>query len=52
MFEKDTGAATGSDVFGVGDFLDAAKRGEKRGLDTNASGARKKQQLERAEDGE
>ncbi|KAG8712375.1 mRNA splicing protein [Ceratobasidium sp. 395] len=52
MFEKDTGAATGSDVFGVGDFLDAAKRGEKRGLDTNAGGARKKQQLERAEDGE
>ncbi|KAG9120768.1 mRNA splicing protein [Ceratobasidium sp. 392] len=52
MFEKDTTAATGSDVFGVGDFLDAAKRGEKRGLDTNASGARKKQQLERAEDAE
>jgi len=52
MFEKDTTAMTGSDVFGVGDFLDAAKRGEKRGLDTNASGARKKQQLERVEDTE
>ncbi|QRV85876.1 pre-mRNA-processing protein 45 [Ceratobasidium sp. AG-Ba] len=52
MFEKDTAAATGSDVFGVGDFLDAAKRGEKRGLDTNTGGARKKQQLERAEEDE
>ncbi|CCO27671.1 Pre-mRNA-processing protein 45 [Rhizoctonia solani AG-1 IB] len=47
MFEKDT---AGADVFGVDQFLDAAKRGEKRGLDTNVAGSRKKQQLERAEE--
>ncbi|KAF8758780.1 SKIP/SNW domain [Rhizoctonia solani] len=47
MFEKDT---AGADVFGVDQFLDAAKRGEKRGLDTNVGGSRKKQQLERAEE--
>ncbi|KAH7341108.1 SKIP/SNW domain-containing protein [Rhizoctonia solani] len=48
MFEKDT--TGGADVFGVDQFLDAAKRGEKRGLDTNVAGSRKKQQLERAEE--
>jgi SNW domain-containing protein 1 len=36
MFEKDTTAGTGTDIFGVGEFLDAAKRGNKRWLDTNA----------------
>jgi len=44
QFEKDT-----SDVFGVDQFLDEAKRGTKRGLDTGAAGARKRHQLERAE---
>lgn len=34
MFEKDTPGGSGADVFGVDQFLDAAKRGEKRGLDT------------------
>ena len=52
MFEKDTTASTGADVFGVDQFLDAAKRGEKRGLDTNVAGARKKQQIERADEQE
>ncbi|KAJ2934932.1 hypothetical protein H1R20_g2153, partial [Candolleomyces eurysporus] len=43
QFEKDTG-----DVFGVNQFLDEAKTGKKRGLDTGAgSGSRKRQQLER-----
>ncbi|TRM59307.1 pre-mRNA-processing protein 45 [Schizophyllum amplum] len=43
QFEKDTG-----DVFGVNQFLDDAKTGKKRGLDTEAGGSRKRQQLERA----
>ncbi|KAG5637132.1 mRNA splicing protein [Sphagnurus paluster] len=43
QFEKDTG-----DVFGLNQFLDEAKTGKKRGLDTGASGARKRQQLEKA----
>ena len=65
QFEKDTG-----DVFGVDKFLDEAKTGRKRGLDTEAlvvsllssvsfqtnklcrSGARKRQQLEKADDRE
>ncbi|KAI0076472.1 pre-mRNA-processing protein 45 [Panus rudis PR-1116 ss-1] len=42
QFEKDTG-----DVFGLDKFLDEAKSGKKRGLDTEG-GARKRQQLERA----
>jgi SNW domain-containing protein 1 len=47
QFEKDTG-----DVFGVDKFLDEAKRGAKRGLDTGAGGSRKRQQLEHADDRE
>ncbi|THH16156.1 hypothetical protein EW146_g4441 [Bondarzewia mesenterica] len=43
QFEKDT-----SDVFGVDKFLDEAKSGRKRGLDTEAGGARKRRQLEKA----
>ncbi|KAF9013960.1 pre-mRNA-processing protein 45 [Cyathus striatus] len=43
QFEKDTG-----DVFGLNQFLDEAKTGKKRGLDTDAGGARKRQQLEKA----
>ncbi|KII88154.1 hypothetical protein PLICRDRAFT_41291 [Plicaturopsis crispa FD-325 SS-3] len=43
QFEKDTG-----DVFGLDKFLDEAKSGRKRGLDTEAGGARKRQQLEKA----
>ncbi|KDR81752.1 hypothetical protein GALMADRAFT_239938 [Galerina marginata CBS 339.88] len=43
QFEKDTG-----DVFGLNQFLDEAKTGKKRGLDTGAGGSRKRQQLERA----
>jgi len=43
QFEKDTG-----DVFGVDKFLDEAKSGRKRGLDTEAGGSRKRQQLEKA----
>ncbi|KAL4247427.1 Pre-mRNA-processing protein 45 [Abortiporus biennis] len=42
QFEKDTG-----DVFGLDKFLDEAKSGRKRGLDTEG-GARKRQQLNRA----
>ncbi|KAG8934582.1 mRNA splicing protein [Tulasnella sp. 419] len=45
QFEKDT-----SDQFGVEKFLDEAKKGAKRGLDTNVSGSRKRQQLDRAGD--
>ncbi|EJD02265.1 pre-mRNA-processing protein 45 [Fomitiporia mediterranea MF3/22] len=48
QFEKDTTA----DVFGVDEFLDEAKAGKKRGLDTSAGGARKRQQLERASERE
>jgi len=47
QFEKDTG-----DLFGVSQFLDEAKRGTKRGLDTGAGGARKRQQLEKAKEGD
>ncbi|KAI5900494.1 uncharacterized protein SCHCODRAFT_02608068 [Schizophyllum commune H4-8] len=47
QFEKDTG-----DVFGLNQFLDEAKTGKKRGLDTEAGGARKRQQLERANERE
>ncbi|KAJ7864864.1 SKIP/SNW domain-containing protein [Mycena olivaceomarginata] len=43
QFEKDTG-----DVFGLNQFLDEAKTGKKRGLDTTGGGSRKRQQLERA----
>jgi len=43
QFEKDTG-----DVFGLNQFLDEAKTGKKRGLDTGAGGSRKRQQLEKA----
>ncbi|EIW84869.1 hypothetical protein CONPUDRAFT_162190 [Coniophora puteana RWD-64-598 SS2] len=42
QFEKDT-----SDVFGVDKFLDEAKGGRKRGLETDVSGSRKRQQVER-----
>ncbi|PVF99110.1 putative puff-specific nuclear protein Bx42 [Serendipita vermifera] len=45
QFEKDTG-----DVFGVDQFLDQAKRGQKRGLDTDVDGARKRRQLDNADD--
>ncbi|KAF6764004.1 pre-mRNA-processing protein 45 [Ephemerocybe angulata] len=46
QFEKDTG-----DVFGVDKFLDEAKTGKKRGLDTGAgSSVRKRQALERERD--
>ncbi|KAG6907421.1 mRNA splicing protein [Tephrocybe rancida] len=47
QFEKDTG-----DVFGLNQFLDEAKTGKKRGLDTQTAGARKRQQLDRATEGE
>lgn len=47
QFEKDTG-----DVFGLNQFLDEAKTGKKRGLDTGAGGSRKRQQLEKAADRE
>ena len=47
QFEKDT-----SDVFGVDEFLDEAKSGRKRGLDTSAGGARKRQQLDKASERE
>ncbi|KAF8651492.1 hypothetical protein AX16_004790 [Volvariella volvacea WC 439] len=47
QFEKDTG-----DVFGLNEFLDEAKAGKKRGLDTGASGSRKRQQLEKASERE
>ncbi|TFY60078.1 hypothetical protein EVJ58_g5374 [Rhodofomes roseus] len=43
QFEKDTG-----DVFGLDKFLDEAKSGKKRGLDTDAGGSRKRQQLDKA----
>ncbi|KAK0441883.1 SKIP/SNW domain-containing protein [Armillaria borealis] len=47
QFEKDTG-----DVFGLNQFLDEAKTGKKRGLDTAAGGSRKRQQLEKASERE
>ncbi|KZT69814.1 pre-mRNA-processing protein 45 [Daedalea quercina L-15889] len=43
QFEKDTG-----DVFGLDKFLDEAKSGKKRGLDMDAGGSRKRQQLDKA----
>jgi len=43
QFEKDT-----ADVFGVDKFLDEAKSGRKRGLDTEAGSSRKRQQLDKA----
>ncbi|KAF5331184.1 hypothetical protein D9619_005502 [Psilocybe cf. subviscida] len=47
QFEKDTG-----DVFGLDKFLDEAKTGKKRGLDTGAGGSRKRQQLDKASERE
>ncbi|KAJ6618828.1 pre-mRNA-processing protein 45 [Mycena sp. CBHHK59/15] len=47
QFEKDTG-----DVFGLNQFLDEAKTGKKRGLDTGAGGSRKRQQLDKASERE
>ncbi|CDO73574.1 hypothetical protein BN946_scf185014.g44 [Trametes cinnabarina] len=47
QFEKDTG-----DVFGLDKFLDEAKSGRKRGLDTEAGGSRKRQQLDKADERE
>ncbi|KAH9857193.1 pre-mRNA-processing protein 45 [Lenzites betulinus] len=44
QFEKDTG-----DVFGLDKFLDEAKTGRKRGLDTEVGGSRKRQQLDNAD---
>jgi len=54
QFEKDVSIMpTGdADVFGVDKFLDEAKRGVKRGLDTSGAESRKRQQLDRAEDRE
>ncbi|KAF7791336.1 hypothetical protein EIP86_002350 [Pleurotus ostreatoroseus] len=43
QFEKDTG-----DVFGLDKFLDEAKSGRKRGLDTEVGSSRKRQQLDKA----
>ncbi|KAI0690591.1 SKIP/SNW domain-containing protein [Cytidiella melzeri] len=43
QFEKDTG-----DVFGLDKFLDEAKSGKKRGLDTQVGNSRKRQQLDKA----
>ncbi|EGN95662.1 hypothetical protein SERLA73DRAFT_186813 [Serpula lacrymans var. lacrymans S7.3] len=43
QFEKDTG-----DVFGLDKFLDEAKTGKKRGLDTEVGSSRKRQQLDKA----
>ena len=45
QFEKDSG-----DVFGLDKFLDEAKGGRKRGLDTEVAGSRKRMQLEKAGD--
>ncbi|OCH92102.1 pre-mRNA-processing protein 45 [Obba rivulosa] len=47
QFEKDTG-----DVFGLDKFLNEAKSGKKRGLDTEVGSSRKRQQLSRADDRE
>ncbi|KAI0934545.1 mRNA splicing protein [Taiwanofungus camphoratus] len=43
QFEKDAG-----DVFGLDKFLDEAKSGRKRGLDTEVGSSRKRQQLDKA----
>ncbi|KAG8894574.1 mRNA splicing protein [Tulasnella sp. 403] len=50
QFEKDISILPGgeADVFGVDKFLDEAKRGLKRGLDTEVGDSRKRQQLDRA----
>ncbi|KIK97518.1 hypothetical protein PAXRUDRAFT_24608 [Paxillus rubicundulus Ve08.2h10] len=45
QFEKDAG-----DVFGLDKFLDEAKGGRKRGLDTDVGGSRKRVQLEKTGD--
>ncbi|KAF8559749.1 hypothetical protein OG21DRAFT_1594559 [Imleria badia] len=45
QFEKDSG-----DVFGLDKFLDEAKGGRKRGLDTEVGSSRKRVQLEKAGD--
>lgn len=50
QFEKDNATLGGGDVFGVDKFLDEAKRGTKRGLDTSAGGSRKRQQLDKSGD--
>ena len=47
QFEKDKDAG---DVFGLDKFLDEAKGGRKRGLDTDVAGSRKKRQLEKSGD--
>ncbi|KAH7889512.1 SKIP/SNW domain-containing protein [Phlebopus sp. FC_14] len=47
QFEKDKDVG---DVFGLDKFLDEAKGGRKRGLDTDVGGSRKRLQLERAGD--
>lgn len=47
QFEKDTG-----DVFGLDKFLDEAKSGRKRGLDTEVGSSRKRQQMDKASERE
>ncbi|KIO28009.1 hypothetical protein M407DRAFT_243181 [Tulasnella calospora MUT 4182] len=49
QFEKDVSINPTDDVFGVGQFLDEAKRGVKRGLDTTVSDSRKRRQLDASE---
>ncbi|KAI0807707.1 pre-mRNA-processing protein 45 [Fomes fomentarius] len=44
QFEKDSG-----DVFGLDKFLNEAKTGRKRGLDTEVGGSRKRQQIDKAD---
>ncbi|KAL4077226.1 SKIP/SNW domain-containing protein [Scleroderma yunnanense] len=47
QFEKEKDAG---DVFGLDKFLDEAKGGRKRGLDTDVAGSRKRRQLEKSGD--
>ncbi|KAI6045613.1 SKIP/SNW domain-containing protein [Pisolithus marmoratus] len=47
QFEKDKDSG---DVFGLDKFLDEAKGGRKRGLDTDVAGSRKRLQLEKSGD--
>ncbi|KAI6036414.1 SKIP/SNW domain-containing protein [Pisolithus microcarpus] len=47
QFEKDKDSG---DVFGLDKFLDEAKGGRKRGLDTDVAGSRKRLQLEKSDD--
>lgn len=47
QFEKDKDSG---DVFGLDKFLDEAKGGRKRGLDTDVAGSRKRRQLEQSGD--